>query len=132
MATKSAIGDNYKDLDLKFKSHPLYGDIRPLKDVNAVKNSVRNILLTNPGDRPFSRIGANLKPYLFEPVDDITAISIQNEIEYSIKEYEPRVEVIGVTVTPKEDANRYDINVEFKLVNGQEAQDLNITIKRLR
>ena len=100
MAEVTAFETDYQDLDLKMKLHPAYGDVRPVKDVDAIKGSIKNILLTKRGERPFNpEFGCDLTKYLFEPVDIITTNMIKEEIIYSLTEHEPRVKVNNITVT---------------------------------
>jgi len=74
--------NSYSDLDLNFRLHPNTSDIKPLTDLDAVKNSVTNLLLTNFGDRPFQpQVGSNITALLFEPADEFTAQSLKIEIK---------------------------------------------------
>ena len=90
----------HRDLDLSLKIHPIRKDIIPLKDDNAIKNALRNLLVSNFYDRPFSRDkGANLKGLLFEPADVFTRITMRKNLETVIKKYEPRVSIRGINIT---------------------------------
>ena len=106
----------HRDLDLSLKIHPIRKDIIPLKDDNAIKNALRNLLVSNFYDRPFSRDkGANLKGLLFEPADVITKITMRKNIELVIRKYEPRVAIMRITINDDPDNNSYRINVNFKI-----------------
>lgn len=127
------IGPQYKDFDLKFKAHPLFGDIRPITDTNAISKSIRNIILTRPGERPFnSQFGCNIENYLFEPADAITKYQIGREIEYSITRFEKRVELEEVIIDDIPEMNTYNINIKVRMKNRTEPFDIKLTLKRLR
>ena len=89
--------DEYSDLDVMFVAHPISGDIAIKKDSDAVKRSVRNILLTNNYERPFKpNFGANLRGLLFELADDMTKFEIRNQITEALEMLEPRVRVDNI------------------------------------
>ena len=111
------VSKSFKDISMSFKYNPLSGDLIGLKNENAIARSVRNIILTNPGEKIFDpNFGSNVSNILFETVDDITAVSIQDEIENSLKNYEPRVEIIDVIVDPDYDNNQFDVTISYQIV----------------
>ena len=111
------VSKSFKDISMSFKYNPLSGDLIGLKNENAIARSVRNIILTNPGEKVFDPFfGSNVSNILFETVDDITAVSIQDEIENSLKNYEPRVEIINVLVDPDYDNNQFDVTISYQIV----------------
>ena len=111
------VSKSFKDISMSFKYNPLSGDLIGLKNENAIARSVRNIILTNPGEKIFDpNFGSNVSNILFETVDDITAVSIQDEIENSLKNYEPRVEILNVLVDPDYDNNQFDVTISYKIV----------------
>ncbi len=111
------VSKSFKDISMSFKYNPLSGDLIGLKNENAIARSVRNIILTNPGEKVFDPFfGSNVSNILFETVDDITAVSIQDEIENSLKNYEPRVEILNVLVDPDYDNNQFDVTISYKIV----------------
>jgi len=123
----------WRDLDLSLTLHPIRKDIIPLKDDNAIKNAVRNLLISNFYERPFSRdIGANLRGLLFEPADSITKISLKDNIRRVIRKYEPRVVVRGIQIHYEEDSNAYNINVIFKIKEYDTNESVEIVLRRLR
>ena len=141
---KSIIGDTrkakvvarqvgHRDLDLSLKIHPIRKDIIPLKDDNAIKNAIRNLLVSNFSDRPFQRDkGANLRALLFEPADVITTVAIKQNIRKVIAEYEPRVKLIKISVQNKADQNAYRIIVRFLIKEFDQADNVEIILRRLR
>ena len=123
----------HRDLDLSLKIHPIRKDIIPLKDDNAIKNALRNLLVSNFYDRPFSRDkGANLKGLLFEPADVFTKISLRKNIESVISRYEPRVATRAIVINDDPDNNSYRINVNFKIKENDTDESVTIVLRRLK
>ena len=111
------VSKSFKDISMSFKFNPLSGDLIALKNENAIARAVRNIVLTSPGEKLFNpEFGSSISEILFENVDDITAISIQDEISSSLKNYEPRVELIDVNVDPNFDQNQFDVRITYRIV----------------
>ena len=111
------VSKSFKDISMSFKFNPLSGDLIGLKNENAIARAVRNIVLTSPGEKLFNpEFGSSISEILFENVDDITAISIQDEISSSLKNYEPRVELIDVNVDPNFDQNQFDVRITYRIV----------------
>lgn len=123
----------YKDLDLNFTNNPVTGDVAKKLDVNAVKQSLRILLLTNFYERPFDPgKGVNLRGYLFEPMSKVVSSSISNSIKNIIESYEPRVRVKSIQVVPNFDLNSYEVTVSFFVVGINKPQILTANLKRLR
>ena len=111
------VSKSFKDLSMSFKFNPLSGDLITLKNENAIARAVRNIVLTTPGEKLFDPdFGSSVSEILFENVDDITAVSIEDEIKSSLKNYEPRVELIDVNVEPNFDENQFDVTISYRIV----------------
>ena len=108
----------YKDLNLNFSTNPITQDVTAVTDVNAVKRSVRNLLLTNHYDRPFHpEIGSNVQALLFENFGPITGNQLSRQIEELIANFEPRARVESVECFPLPDVNTYDIRIYFYVEN---------------
>ena len=108
----------YKDLNLNFSTNPITQDVTAVTDVNAVKRSVRNLLLTNHYDRPFHpEIGSNVQALLFENFGPITGNQLSRQIEELIANFEPRARVESVECFPLPDTNTYDIRIYFYVEN---------------
>ena len=123
----------YRDLDLGLTIHPIRKDIIPLKDDAAVKNAIRNLLISNFYERPFvDDLGANLRGLLFEPVGVITNIELRDNIRFVIEKYEPRVKVLGIDITDIIDRNQYLIKVRFRIKEFNTTTDVEIPLRRLR
>ena len=108
----------YKDLNLNFSTNPVTQDVTIVTDVNAVKRSVRNLLLTNHYDRPFHpEIGSNVQALLFENFGPITGNQLSRQIEDMIANFEPRARVESVECFPLPDTNTYDVRIYFYVEN---------------
>ena len=113
------VSRGFKDLSMTFQSNPLNGDLIAIKNVNAITRSIRNIVLTIPGEKFFDPdFGSNVSNLLFENVDDITASQIQEEIEFSINNYEPRVKLINVEVIADNDNASFDTIITYEVIGA--------------
>ena len=111
------VSKSFKDLSMSFKFNPLSGDLITLKNENAIARAVRNIVLTTPGEKLFDPdFGSSVGEILFENVDDITAVSIEDEIRSSLSNYETRVELIDVEVDPNFDENQFDVLITYRII----------------
>ena len=123
----------HRDLDLSLKIHPIRKDIIPLKDDAAIKNAIRNLLVTNFYERPFqSDLGANLRGLLFEPAGMLTNIQMRDNIRFCVEKYEPRVSVDSIDITDVVDENRYNIEVFFTIKEFSTQDSVEIVLRRLR
>lgn len=123
----------YKDLDLGLRVHPGLLDIRPLEDIEAVKNSVKNLVMTGGGDRPFHpEIGSSVFNYLFELGNNWTALGIQSAIKKVLDIYEPRIDRVSVEVIDQLDRNSYFITIGFRVKAPNIATEVNFYLERLR
>ena len=113
------VKQGYKDLSMSFKSNPLNNDLIGLKDDNAIARSIRNIVYTLPGEKFFvSDFGSDVTGSLFENIDEISAVTIREEIEYCIKSYEPRVNLIEVQSIPNYDNNEYNVLITYEILGA--------------
>ena len=123
---------SYTDIDLTF-ANKTNGEIFKKTDAAAVKQAVKNLLLTNHGDKPFEPIfGGDLNSFLFENMEDIDEIEIQDQIVTALNNYEPRALVQNVRVHLLPDNNSIQIRVTFRVVNTFEEVELNVELTRLR
>ena len=127
------LNHNYSDLNLKLTRHPIRKDIIPLKDDAAIKNAIKNLLITNFYERPFQPAkGANLRGLLFEPADAITKYELSSGIRKCIELFEPRVKVLSINVADETERNAYRINVQFQIIEFDSNQEVEIVLQRLR
>jgi len=123
----------WRDLDLSLKIHPIRKDIIPLKDDAAIKNAVKNLLVSNFYERPFQDdLGANLVGLLFEPASILTNILLRNSIKDVLNKYEPRIATTNITITDLPDQNSYNILVKFTIKEYDTASAVEIVLRRLR
>ena len=108
----------YRDIALSFETNAATKDVIVKKDVDAVKQSVKNLILTNHFERPFHpEIGSGITNLLFEPLDPITAKSLSRVIGEVITNFEPRAQVVSVDARPNAEANSYEVTIDFRVIN---------------
>ena len=128
----------FKDISLSFKRHPVTNDIGVLKNADAIKRSVRNLVQTIPCERFFnSTLGSDVRDSLFENtpgfIDFGTASIIERQIQTTIENFEPRIDNLEVNVDPRPDTNEFEVNVIFDII-GQAfpAQEFSFILKATR
>jgi len=125
--------NRYIDLNLSFLNNPVTKDISVLTDVDAVKQSVKDLVLTQHFERPFHpELGCNVTTMLFENATAITAISIKRDIQDVITNFEPRVQLQNVVVNVSPDQNGFDVTITYYVLNIAEVQTVNFFLQRLR
>tara|TARA_Y100000310_G_C20555612_1_gene750346 strand:+ start:627 stop:1007 length:381 start_codon:yes stop_codon:yes gene_type:complete len=123
----------YTDFDLNMTRHPLTGDVAPVDDVTAIKRSVKHIVLTNFGERPFKpNFGSNIRAQLFEQATPFAALSLRNSIKFALKKYEPRIDIIEITVVDNHERNGYDVSLNFLIRHIHTDVRLSIKLTRAR
>ena len=124
----------YSDIDLFFGKKSSDRDISVVTDVQAVKRSIRNLVLLNTYEKPFHpEISSGVRDMLFELMTPVTAAILGRQIENVIENFEPRARLVGVRTIPDYDRNSYEVTVEFYVVNTPtELVDLTIFLERLR
>ena len=123
----------FSDLDLNFTIHPVRKDINRTTGDMAVINSIKNLVLTNHYERPFQpSIGSNVRRLLFENLDNLTASSIEKEIEQVVKNFEPRARVTKVNAVADFDKNGFKVTMEFYIINRTSPITINFFLERIR
>ena len=124
----------YRDLDLFFSRKQGSDDVNKVTDIEAVKRSVRNLVLTNFYEKPFHpEIGSGVRDMLFENMSPVTAVVLARKVEDVIENFEPRARLIGVRALPNLDRNEYEITIEFFVVNAPtELVDMTVFLEVLR
>lgn len=123
----------YADLDLSLMPHPNKKDIIPLNDIDAVRNAIRNLVLTSRYERPFQpELGSGIRDFLFENADAYTQYLLRDAIENIINNYEPRVNDVNVEVTDLSDQNAYSITITFNVTSVDTTSDVTIFLERVR
>ena len=106
----------FKDLSMSFKTNPLNDDLIGLKNTSAIARSIRNIVFTSPGEKFFNPdFGSRISESLFENVDDVSALAIEDEIKSSIINFEPRVNLLNTNVVPNPDDNEMNVTIEYEI-----------------
>jgi len=106
----------YKDISMSFENNPLNDDLVSLSDTTAIARSLRNIVFTQPGEKFFNPdFGSRISESLFENVDEVSALAIEDEIKSSIINFEPRVNLSFVNVKPNPDDNEMNVTIEYEI-----------------
>ena len=128
------VSQGFKDVSMSFKSNPLTNDLIALKNENAIARSVRNIVFTLPGEKFFNEnFGSRISKLLFDNMDDLTASSIKDEIERSIRNNEPRVRLRSVKTRPNFENNQFDVTITYDIIGADvPAQQLEFVLQPTR
>jgi phage baseplate assembly protein W len=119
---------------MSFEVNPINNDIISVKNRTAIGRSIRNLVLTTPGERFFNEdLGSRVSEILFDVLDEISASSIRDEIEETIIKYEPRVKLDNVEVKPNYDSHEFDVTITYDII-GIDAlpQQLNFALQSTR
>lgn len=123
----------FSDIDLNFTPHPVTGDISMRYDDNAIKQALKNLIMTRNYERPFhSDLGSPIRNLMFEPFNPMTAHMVKRAIIDLISNYEPRVRLLGVDVIVSEDNNALYVTVQFRIVNTERPLTLDVILERTR
>ena len=123
----------FQDLDLNFTPHPVTKDIVRKFDENAIKQSIKNLVLTRNFERPFhSELGSPVRALMFELVTPLTALTVKRAIIDVINNYEPRVELMEVEPVVSPDNNSLYVSIVFKIRNTEKPVTLDLLLERTR
>ena len=128
------VSRGFKDISMSFEVNPINSDIIGVKNDTAIARSIRNLVLTTPGERFFNEdLGSGVSEVLFDTVDDISSAVIRDEIEQTIVRFEPRVKLQDVKVDPDYDNNEFNVTITYDIV-GMDAlpQQLNFALQPTR
>lgn len=127
------ISKRFRDLDLDFERHPVSGDVSMKNNEQAIKRSLRNLVLTNPHEKFFhSEISSGVRNLLFENFTPVVKIKLERNIRTLIENYEPRVVLDDVTVFFAERDNRLEVSIRFEIVGQPGTADLTFPLERIR
>jgi len=113
------VSQGFKDISMSFQTNPLNSDLIALKNETAISRSLRNIVLTVPGEQFFNEnFGSRVSQSLFENIDRITANIIEDEIKLSINNFEPRVKLFTVTANPDFENNAFDVTLTYQIIGA--------------
>ena len=137
MALKKIGGSNlkrsrsFKDFSVNFARNPFTDDLSVVNNDNSIKQAVKNIILTSPGEKPFQPlVGSSVNRLLFEPLDAFTADAVAEEIRTTINQYEPRVKLTKVNVTPIFEGNKLNVSLEYKIVGLPIVETIEFVLQR--
>ena len=128
------VSKGFKDLSMSFEVNPINLDLIAVKNETAIARSIRNLILTYPGERFFNpNLGSEIGRSLFENLSSYSASSIKEEIQITIENYEPRVELVKVIVKPDYDNNTFNVTITYEII-GIEAspQELSFALEPTR
>ena len=128
------VSQGFKDISMTFQANPLNNDLIGLKNENAIARSVRNIVFTLPGEKFFDEdFGSNISQSLFENIDEISAAEIVDEIEQSLINYEPRINLLNVRAFPNFDNNQFDVRIIYEIIGASvPRQELQFALQSTR
>ena len=107
----------FKDINLSFKRHPVTNDVLTIRDEDAIKRSVRNIIFTILGEKPFEpEFGSVINDSLFELNTSLNEMKVSDEIKQSLLNFEPRIDNIRVTVSIYPDSNELNCSVQYDII----------------
>ncbi len=117
----------FKDLSASFQTNPLSNDLIALKNESAIARSVRNLVLTIQGERPFQpTLGTGVNNLLFDNMDKLTASAIRSELRTTIENYEPRVEINEIIVEADFERNAFDVTLQYFII-GMDVPEQELT-----
>lgn len=111
------VSKGFKDISMTFQVNPLTYDLIDIKNETAIARSVRNLISTIRGERFFDpNLGSGVNKLLFDNMDELTAVTIKDEITTTINNYEPRVRLRSVNVNPNYDENEFNVTITYDIV----------------
>jgi len=111
------ISRGFKDISMSFQVNPITSDIIAVKNETATARSVRNLVLTRPGEKFFNpNLGSRVYETLFDNMDDISASIVEDDIRDTIDNYEPRVKLVSVKATPDYQGNAFDVVITYNII----------------
>ena len=123
----------YKDVDTLFDIHPVTRKLNVLTNNAAVARSVKNLVLTNKGERPYQPfLGCDVRNQLFELNDGMVESEVEDTISEVINQYEPRAELISVDADIKPDQHSVEVTITFRVINQQDPISINLMLERVR
>lgn len=126
-------GVTYTDISFKFQSHPRTQDLVRVIDSEAIKQSVLNIINTNPGEVPFNPdFGTDIRELLFEPINQLAAVQLRSRIQIALENFERRITVNRINITPNSDSYVYIVEINYTIDATQRTDNIPIRLNQLR
>lgn len=131
MATIQIKKTKFVDIDLSFSKHPVSGDLTRKIDVNAIAASLKTLVMTKKYERPFHpELSCQVSDLLFENFTPDTGVVIKKTIEYVIANFEPRVQLVKVSVNPDPDSNNLTVDIMFKVIGFVDVYQTHFYLER--
>ena len=122
---------SFNDIGMAFGKNPFTDDVSIVKDDNSIKQSIRNLVMTTPGEKPFQpNIGCGVYSLLFEPLDAFSADAIKSEIINTINQYERRVQLRNVNCIPFKGNNKISVTVQYQVVGIPIVEEVKFVLQR--
>jgi phage baseplate assembly protein W len=122
---------SFKDVPVGFTKNPFTKDITSVKNDSAIKQSVRNIILTAPGEKPFQpNFGSRVSQLLFEPLDPFLIDTIQSEILNTLTQHEPRIQITRLECKPDYDDNSITVDLEYQIIGLPVIENISLVLQR--
>ena len=121
----------FTDIPVGFTKNPFTKDVQPTKNDQAIKQSVKNIVLTTPGEKPFQpNFGSNVSQMLFEPLDPFLVDSIHSEILNTLQQHEPRIKITSLEGVPDYDDNAITVDLEYQIIGLPVIENITFVLQR--
>jgi len=121
----------YRDVDICLRRNPVTNDIAIKKNEDAIKQALKNLMLTRPGEKPFAPdTGSNIPDLLFEPLDEFTADRLELEIINNVQQFDERIEITDISIIPDYEENAFIADFEFRIIGTPLVQEINFVLKR--
>ena len=137
MALKSISGKDvilslaFKDIKVDFARNPFTQDVSQVSNDNAIKQSLKNLVMTQPGEKLFQpQIGSGVRQLLFEPMDGFTADAIRDDILNTVGQHEPRITINNLAVVEQYDANQFNVTIDYNIVGQPLVETVSFVLKR--
>lgn len=123
---------SFKDLNISFARNLFTDDVSAVTNENSIKQAIKNLILTVPGEKPFQPlIGSRVYELLFEPLDPFTMDAIRDEIINTVTQYEKRVDLVNVIVTPIYENNKINVTVEYRVIGVPIVEEITFVLQKL-
>ena len=126
-----AISKAFKDIKIDFARNPFTDDVAHVRNDNSIKQALKNLVLTVPGEVPFDNsIGSRVSELLFEPMDELISDALQDEIAATINKFEPRVSLINTIIMPNFETGKYSVTIKYRIVGLPLTESVSFVLQR--
>ena len=126
-----AISKAFKDIKIDFARNPFTDDVAHVRNDNSIKQALKNLVLTVPGEVPFDNsIGSRVSELLFEPMDELISDALQDEIASTINKFEPRVSLINTIIVPNFETGKYSVTINYRIVGLPLTESVSFVLQR--